>query len=352
MKADKITFVVGLLLQGGAERVIANLSWEMAERGSNIVILSYYDKEPVYAIHPSIKLIKVQKETGSKNVIRNLLFMRKIFRQRKGVVYSFIAVFNMLSIIAHAGLQSKLIVADRNDPNRIPKQLFLRKLRNLLYRFSDVVVVQTGANAVYFERRIPTLVKVICNPLELGGKDGQALRTAKEDMIVTVGRLVGQKNHGMLIKAFQMAHDALPSYRLVIYGEGDRKGELEEMISYLGLSGCIDLPGNCSDIYDKISSAKLFVLTSNFEGMPNALAEAMGLGLPVVSTRVSGATDLIQNYENGELVDIDDHKELAEKMIRILRDEGLQRKYGENAKKICMGLNKKKITEEWMALNE
>ena len=345
-----ITFVIGNLLQGGAERVVANLSGIMVEKGMDVTILSYYDKDSVYELHPAVKLIKIQRETGSTNILKNIIFMRQCFKQRQGKIYSFIAVFNMISIVAHFGLCSSLIVADRNDPNQIPRQSILRIMRNFLYRFSDLIIAQTKANGQYFRRRLSTPVEVIYNPLELGGRNGQALQTEKKDLIVSVGRLASEKNHKMLIKAFQKIHSAFSTYCLVIYGEGPLRAETEKMIAELKLSDCVQMPGNCPDIYDKIMPAKLFILSSDFEGMSNALVEAMGLGLPVISTKVSGATDLIRNGYNGELIDIGDADILAERIRVILSSADLQKKYGENASKICDALSLEKITEKWMNL--
>ena len=349
---NKVTFVIGHLLQGGSERVVSNLSWEMSEMGMDVAILSYYAAEPVYELHPSVKLIEVQTETGSKNVLSNILFVRHIFKQRQGVIYSFIAVFNMISIVAHIGLKSKLIVADRNDPNCVPGKALIRAIRNFLYRFADCIVVQTSANADYFRKRKCRQVKVIYNPLDLFGKNGQSLKSEKKDVVVSVGRLVEQKNQEMMIKAFERVHRVLPSYKLIIYGDGDKRGELIEFIRKYALSDCIELPGNRKDIFDEISSAKLFALSSNFEGMPNSLVEAMGLGLPVISTKVSGATDLIKDRINGELVDIDDDRTLAERMIAILKDDELQIRYGEEAVKIADELSKNNITKEWILVSE
>lgn len=347
---NNVTFVVGLLLQGGAERVVANLSSAMANQGKNVVILSYYDKDPAYDLHPRVRLIRVQRETRSKNIIKNIIFMRRYFRKRQGVIFSFIAVFNIVSIIAHMGLKSKLIVADRNDPNCIPESLLIRITRNYLYRFADLIVVQTKKNAVYFRKKLKTPIRIIYNPLELNGKEGQALRVAKEDLIVSVGRLMRQKNQKMMIRAFCEVHKKFPTYKLVIFGDGDFREELERLSEELGLLDYVRLPGNCTDIYDKISLARLFVISSDFEGMPNALIEAMGLGLPVISTKVSGATDLIIDGVNGELVDIGDEIQLAKRMAAILCDESLQIKYGRNAIKICDALNNKKIAEKWLKL--
>lgn len=345
-----ITFVVGLLLQGGAERVVVNLSGAMACQGKDVVILSYYDENSVYDLHPKVKLIKVQRETKSKNIIKNLAFIRRFFQKRQGTVYSFIAIFNMISIIAHIGLKSRLIVADRNDPNCIPADWIMRIIRNYLYRYADLIVVQTKKNAEYFRKRLKIPTKIIYNPLELNGKEGQALKTTKKNLIVSVGRLMPQKNQKMLIRAFHKVRMNFSTYQLIIFGEGDSREELEQLLEELELSDCVSLPGNCSNIYDEISFAKLFVISSDFEGMPNALVEAMGLGLPVLSTKVSGATDLIIDGVNGELVDVGNEAQLADRMMAILRDENLQNSYGKNAMKVCDNLNNKRIAEKWMEL--
>lgn len=344
----KHVFFIGTLRQGGGERVISILSKKMREDGLPVEVLIYYDEDPFYTLHPEVTLMRVEAQTGSRNILKNMLWMRRYFKNNADVVISFLAPFNMLALAATLFLKVPIIVADRNDPRFVPFRPLLRKARDFLYRFADGVVLQTRHNQQYFCKSIQKKSTVIYNPVDLGEKAGQALRTEKKPRIVSVGRLMPQKNQKMLLDAFVRLHQQHPDYTLTIYGEGPERQALEEQIAHLGLTGAVELPGSVKDVHDRIMDAELFVLPSDYEGMPNALIEAMCLGLPVISTKVSGATDLIDGT-NGMLTRVGDTDELYDAMQRMLADEDLRRACGEKAVELNAKLQAEKILAQWTA---
>ena len=210
------------------------------------------------------------ENTGTTNTVRNLGFIHKEFK-KYDVVLSFLAPFNMIALVANLFNKTPIIVADRNDPSKVPSNKYVRFVRDLLYKLADRIVVQTKHNQAYFKKN----TDVIYNPVVMDDFKGMALRVNKEKLIVSSARLEKQKNQEMLIDAFGAFHKSHPEYKLRIYGEGSYRENLEEKIDKLGLKDCILLPGVTKDIFNKIAAAELFVLTSNYEGMPNALIEAM-----------------------------------------------------------------------------
>ena len=336
------------LSQGGAERVISLLSGEMAERDLSVTILLYKDREPFYTVDPRVKLVYVPRESGSTNLLKNLLWMRKYYRENADAVLSFLAPFNILTLLATLGGKQTVIVADRNDPRFVPDKWPVRKLRDFLYRFAHGVIVQTKHNQAYFSRAVQKKSTIIYNPVDLGEKAGLALRCEKQKRIVSVGRLMPQKNQLMLLEAFARVREKHPQYRLIICGEGPFRKELEEEIVRLGLTDWVELPGNVKDVHDRIAPAELFVLSSNYEGMPNALIEAMCLGLPVISTAVSGATDLIQDGKNGLLVNCGDTDALVDAMLQLLEDPEKREAFGNEAVKLNDMLKIGDITRRWL----
>lgn len=348
IKDKRFVIFNGTLMQGGAERVISILSKKMIENGIKINILLYHDKPVFYDIDSRVKITVVERETKSDNVIKNIVWMRKYFSQNADVVISFLAPFNILAILSHFGLKSKIVVADRNDPRYVPSNFLVRKLRDFLYCFADGIVVQTSHNQKYFGGTVKKKSVVIYNPVDLKDRAGEALRTQKENEIVSVGRLMPQKNQLMLLNAFARIHAEYPEYKLIIYGEGSSREILEREIENLNLSGCVSLPGTSKKVFDDIAGAKMFVLSSDYEGMPNALIEAMCLGLPCISTKVSGATDLIRNGENGVLVEIGDVNGLYLAMKSLIENIELSEKCSNAAVSINNELNIDSIMEKWL----
>lgn len=345
---EKILLFDGTLQQGGAERVISILSRHMVDAGYNVEILLYYDREIFYEIHKDIRITCVERESGTKNILRNLLWMRKYLRENANIVISFLAPFNILALLAHLGLKSTIIVADRNDPRFVPGNKFLRFLRDTLYRFADGAVFQTSRNKAYFPKSVREKATVIFNPVAMDNYAGLALHTPKKKKIVSVGRLMPQKNQKMLLYAFARVSQVYPDYELFIYGEGPEHEALESLAQVLGIQAKVHLPGSVTDVFDQIADAKLFVLSSDYEGMPNALIEAMCLGLPCISTRVSGTEDLIDEGVNGEIVDVGDAEELANRIQELLAHEKTLQEYAENATKLNEKLDTEAIMRKWL----
>lgn len=343
----RIIFFVSSMGDGGAQRVISILSEKMAARGIQVEILTYLDLPEVYEISKEVKKTCVEKSTGKRNVLFNLLWMRKYLKENAKVVLSFLAPFNMIALTALLGSKVPIVVADRNDPAKVPGDMLVRKIRDILYGFADRVIVQTEDNQSYF-KRLKKKPMVIFNPVDLKEYQGLALKTGKEKVIVSAGRLLPQKNQKMLLNAFKEISEKYPEYRLVIYGEGSYRKELENYVTELGISEKVLMPGSVTDLYDRIKSAELFVLSSDYEGMPNALIEAMCLGLPVISTRVSGAADLITDGENGFLVEAGNVKELVKAMERLLEDQLLREAAAKEAVKLSEKLMPDEILRQWL----
>lgn len=342
-------FFVGTLMEGGAERVISILSRKMHEQGFDVQILLYYDREIFYEIESAVKITVVQKESGSSNILKNLLWIRRFFKANADVIISFLSPFNIMSLAVHTGLRSTIIVADRNDPRFIPVNPAIRKLRDFLYRFSDGVVLQTMHNRNYFSKAIQQKSVIISNPIDLGEKAGMGLATKKRHEIVSVGRLMPQKNQAMLLRAFAKISADFPEYCLTIYGEGPERELLEKLAGELGIKERVNLPGSVKDVHHRIACCELFILSSNYEGMPNALIEAMCLGLPCISTNVSGAADLIVSGENGLIIEVGDTEALTHQMKQLLSDQGQRDRYARNAVELNSKLEVDKIVKEWIS---
>ena len=178
---------------------------------------------------------------------------------------------------------------------------------------------------------------------------GKIYKEKRQNIIVSVGRLVEQKNHKFLINTFAKISKKYPDYKLIIYGEGILREELTDLIEKLNLKDKVILYGNASDIEEKIYDVKMFILPSIWEGMPNALMEAMALGLPCIATNCpsGGPEFLIQNDVNGKLIQCDNDKELEEAITKIIEDEEYAKKIGENARKIVERLNPNEINNQW-----
>lgn len=347
----KITFVLNNLGAGGAERVVCNLSDKLVERGYNISIITARESNQFYEINPKIDIESCYNKGGNK-IIRflNLIIdlRKKIKESNSDIIVSFISVVNIYSILANAFRKTPIIISERNNPYMYPSELYFRVLRKLLYNFSDGFVFQTSDAKEYFNKRIQTKSIIIQNPVVLNvAEKNDCIR--RENIIVSVGRLDKQKNHKMLIDAFSKICMEFENYSLIIYGEGNEREKLEEYIEGKNLNNRIKLPGTSNQIHNQIKNASLFVLSSNFEGMPNALMEAMALGIPCISTDcpIGGPKELITHEENGLLVPVGNSEILSESIARLLSDKGLSERLSKNAMEIFETNSLDNITKLW-----
>ncbi len=349
MNKKSIIFFDGTLLHGGAERVISIVTSELANDSLNKVsILLWYDEPDFYEIDPRVNVIKIPKVINSQCMIKKILWLRKYLSKEKGVMVSFLAPFNMIAIVSHFFLTYPIVVADRNDPRKIPKSRIFRFLRDFLYMFADIVVLQTERNSNYFKYIKADKKIIIPNPIAFKGKKGLALRTPKRKRIVSVGRLIEQKNNKLLMRAFAKIAKKYPYYTLSFYGDGELREQLKRLAYDLGIEKKVEFFGNVKKIHEEIADAEMFVLSSNFEGMPNALMEAMCLGLPVISTKVSGATELIEDKVNGLLVDINDVDGMEKSIEMLIDDSEYRKKMGQNATRIYDCVKSDIIVKKWV----
>lgn len=353
---SKIVVCTGGLSSGGAERVLSILSSYLADTYDQVEYIMWLDhKNPniFYKIDSRVKIIGISQETHSTNFIKHLLWFRHhIKKERPNVILSFMVMINLSVIISLLGTKNNVVVAERNDPRFFAHGRLLRQVINWLYHLKMVkqILVQTNNNKNYFSaKHLFDKTTVIYNPIILENNlVGAALHNPKENYIVSVGRLSLQKQQHILIEAFDIFRQNHPNYKLVIYGEGDQRCSLEDIIAKRGLSSAISLPGTTSNVLEKILDAKIFVMTSLYEGMSNSLIEAMCIGLPVISTKVSGAVDIISHSYNGYLVDIGNSKAIAHYMSTIIDDPNLAKQLGNNAQDIYNHLSVDKISRQWI----
>jgi glycosyltransferase involved in cell wall biosynthesis len=347
-----IAIVCATLSTGGAERVISTLSNYMVVYFKSIEIICWRNTSVFYAIDERVKITMIPFESQKRSITGQMKWFRKYMKLNSyDLVLSFLAPFNIITSLSLIGLAVPLIVAERNDPRHVPTSYILRIVRNFSYLFADVILTQTENNKRYFPSFLQKKCNVIFNPVFLNTELlGKALTTQKTKKIVSVARLERQKNQLLLLDAFADISRQYNDYILVIYGEGDLRSILEKRISDLKLEHKIFLPGQVTDIHNQILDADIFVLSSNYEGMPNALIEAMCLGLPCISTKVSGAVDLIQNQENGILVNINDKSELINAMTELLNNKTKSKQIAKQATSIYSCLNINVIAEQWMSV--
>jgi GalNAc-alpha-(1->4)-GalNAc-alpha-(1->3)-diNAcBac-PP-undecaprenol alpha-1,4-N-acetyl-D-galactosaminyltransferase len=350
----RIAFIISSLGGGGAERVVCTLANELTERGYIVSIIRTLHDALNYKLSEDVQLIDLRLGVSLgfnvKGTMRRLSRLRKALKiLEPDVIISFTTSTNLETCLATLGMRGKLIVSERSDPGTM--HWSRAGLCRMLYPSTYMVVFQTEQASKCLGERIRRMSRVIMNPVPDGLPCYKGERTKK---IVSVGRLVAIKNTDMLIRAFARLSGEYPRHTLQIYGDGDKRGELEMLCQELGIAGRVRFHGFVSSVSDDIANACLYVMTSRHEGMPNALIEAMAMGIPCISTDCpsGGPAELIQSGENGLLIPVGDEDALVSAMQRVLSDGEFARKLGENALRIRERLNTERIVDQWQALIE
>ncbi len=323
----KILFVSYKLCDGGAERVLSKLANALSGRGIDVSVLLYQRFENEYILNDSVRVLELGEDAhkgrnGVSRMINRVKAIRRIIkRERPNFVIPFLDSMVRESQLAARGLSCKVIATVRNSPYQVPETKGGRLLRNWFCRRCAAVFVQNEAQKAYFSKRIRKKTFVVANPLDDELLFSEKQYSERIHEFITCGRLHPQKNHKLLIDAFAIATKKHPHLRLSIYGVGDEQENLERYIQEKDLGENIRLMGRTDDVRSVLLQSDCFLLSSSFEGMPNALMEAMAVGLPCISTDCpTGPADLIKHGETGFLVEVGDVEGLAEHIVKTVEN--------------------------------
>ena len=343
---EKIVFVIPDMPGGGTERVVALLANEYSRRGIPVAVLLFAGDERAYPLDSGIEVLSVGGPSGGSLSARlgRLRRMRQFYRENKHCqIWAFSAMGAVFSTVASFGQRHFFLVSERNDPTRYDH----RRIRDLCYRRAQVVVCQTADAVKSFPAGIRKKSVVIPNPLE---PEEAPYTGEREKRIVAVGRLNAQKNHKLLLRAFASFAKSRTDYILELYGQGELEPELRTLAKELGIDSCVIFKGFSSHVLADIRTAAMYVLSSDYEGISNSLAEAMAVGLPVISTDcpIGGSKMCIRDGQNGLLVPVGDAQRLASAMERLAGDPAYAAGLGREAEQIRERYSLESIGHLWM----
>ena len=346
----KLTFFLGGLTGGGAERVVCNLANYLVSSNNEVDIITIGD-DGSYGLDNRINRITLLFNEERKNaivnstkrIIRLLQYLRK---SKRDVFVVMLPVSTILLLRLRLFVKGKIIASERSFPTNYSTRI-QKRLKRLAQK-ADAWVFQTeGSRQWYLDSLKGTDSTIIPNPINDAFVKPVYVSERKKQ-IITAGRLNKVKNHHLLLCAFSRIYRDYPDYSLVIYGDGGLKKDLISEAERLGINDKVSFPG-FADWGELSKDASMFVLSSDLEGMPNALMEAMALGMPCISTDCDGggAAFLIESGKNGLLVPKGDVEALASAMRRMLTDSPFAEQCGKNAHDICNRLSPEKIYDQW-----
>lgn len=366
MKIDEkkrhIAFYIGSLHKGGAERVFVNLAEYFRDEGYLVTMVTQYQypEEEEYVLPSRIKRVLSDLTAEELSSSRIVNFCRRVNKlhhiwkvKQPDLVLSCIGKNNFMTIVTTMFTKTKPVVSVVGEAGEEYPGRVMHMLANILFPHAAGIVLQTERSRYFFNKKIQRNAVILPNSLNPAfirpRYEGE-----RDKRIVAVGRLDANKNHEMMIRAFAALKDKYQEYTLTIYGDGELRPYLEDLIIQLGITGRVLLPGVIPDVAVQIERASLFLLTSYSEGVSNALIEAMAIGLPVISTDVpsGGTVELITDGENGLIIPAGDGKSLEEAMDRLLREPAFADRLGREAAKIKQRLAPERVNRLWKAYFE
>lgn len=332
MKKKKVLFFIYEMGAGGAARTLLNILNHIdREEFEPLLVTLDYDGSYEEDLKSDVTFIKLE----TKRLRSAILPLAKIIReQRPDIVFSTIPNYNIVAILARllSFTKAKNVVREAallgNDKSMNMKLI----IYGLFYRLSSrVISLSEGVkvNLVEQYKVKPNNIKVIYNPIDIGSiqsdannglipKEHQRIFKTDHIVIITAGRLVNDKDHRTLIKAFSKVNKQM-NCELVILGEGPLKGELQELTIKLGIEQNVHFIGFQRNPYVYFKQADLFVLSSLSEGFGHVLVEALAVGIPIVSTNCKpGAEEVLDYGKYGKLCEVGNSEEMAKKMQEIL----------------------------------
>ena len=353
-KKKDILFVNSSLSDGGSERVMTLLANQFSKIGYNVKMILVREKEDTYEVDDSVNIIRFKYKYKNKIFIflSRIIKLRKELKKHPYIIISFMSDINICTLIANIGLKNRIIVSERADPGHSSRSKLRFFLERKLYPRAYKVVLQTEFVKRYFIDKIVQKSCVIPNPISsnLPKRDSKKIN----NIFVAAGRLSEQKNFELLINSFNTFCKVNDNYNLVIYGEGLLRGKLENQVKKLKLQNKIKLPGYVKNVNELMKNCKIYISTSDFEGISNSMLEAIGMGIPSICTDcpVGGAGLVIENEVNGILVPIRNQKAIVDAMIKLTSDNDLYNSISLNAKKIYKKFSLEVIIQKWIDLIE
>lgn len=345
---------------GGAERVLAIMANHWAQTGWNVTVITYAGEPavPFYKLHSAIRLVPLGIAWPSRNFFFGLIHnIKRIAVLRKAIkkvapdcIISIMDNNNVVTLLASLGLRMPVIITEHTFPAAAPRPWIWKTLRRMVYPLADSLVVLSEESKQYFSAWVKQSCVVIPNPVQISSENEAYPDISGGTKIYAMGRFTESKRFDLLLRAFHLVLRQRPDCDLTIIGDGPLRGPLYRLSRDLGISHRVHFPGLLSHPATMLKKGQLFVMSSEYEGFPLAILEAMACGLPVVAFDCHGCNHIVEHGVNGILVPPLDFHRLAQAILDLLQNDSKRELMGAAALEIKSKYSVRRIMNRWNEL--
>lgn len=306
-------------------------------------------KKPVPAVFAKLSIVS---QYG-----REIKYLRGLLKSEPDLtVIAFLQPTIPIALLAAQDLPNRIIISERGNPERLMKKRYGRKFIEKYYKRANAAVFQTEDAKNSYPKVVSDKGTVIFNPLKENLPE--PYHGERNKNITTFCRISNQKNLPVLVDAFATVHKSHPDYTLRIIGDAPNEegvqvvNTIKKMIADHQITDSVIFEPFNADVHRMVIKDTMYVNSSDYEGISNAMLEALAIGMPSVCTDcpIGGAKATITDGENGLLVPIKDAEALSKAILRVIEEDGLADKLSQNASQLRDELSLEKITEKWMKL--
>ena len=350
---NKVLFIISDFEGGGTQRVISLIANNLIRDNYEIKICLINQSKIKYLLSKKVKTIELNIRSNKKNFfdfifknLQRLVLLRKTFKSHKDyILVSFLNTTNILCLLSSIGLNSKVIINERNDILKQKLNFSWTFLKFMTYNLADLITTNNKSNLLFLKSKYGKKVNYINNPVEIK----KFKKQKRKKIILSVGSLNDQKNYLQLLRCFKAFSLKNDNWTYNILGEGQLRKELIEYIKFLDLEKKVKI-FNFTDPSSFYKKSSIFIHGAKYEGTPNVLLEAMSFRIPIISSDYNGSSDIIKNNYNGIIYKIESDEDLLKKMQNLAFSNKLRKELSDNGYSYVKKYDISEISKEWIKL--
>ncbi|WP_391116744.1 glycosyltransferase [Psychrobacillus sp. L3] len=354
---EKVLIVIPTLGIGGGEKLAIDIALNLDPQKFDVLLLSLFPKKGTefesFIVKYDLKIKFLNKRIGfDPKVIID--FVKVVRDYKPHIIHTHLNVVPYVLIATiFCGIKRRLHTV--HSIASMESKGILKKVMKVSYKFFAFtpVAICDYVKATICEEYGLSKDKVPCiyNGIDTNiFKRTENLQRSNNINFITTGRMQNVKNHKLMIDAFSDVVKKHNNVTLTILGDGELRVEIEKQIKDLDLKEKIITKGIVNNVSEELNKADIYVMSSNYEGLPLSVLEAMACGLPILTTKAGGVIDIVKQNQNGLLVDVGNRNQLAKSMSRLIESVMLIKHYGEVSYEMSKQYDIKKCVKQYEKL--